>query len=213
MLCKICNSTTTVLSDKKDRIFYSCRNCEFVFLDSNFYPSLEEEKKRYLSHNNSDKEYIFYLKNKIINELSIFLKNKKYLLDFGCGYIPILANLLSEMGFVVDFYDKIFFPSKKYLENKYDIILLIEVMEHIEDPLKELEELASLLKNGSIMFIKTLFHQNDERKFLNWWYKEDITHKSFYTVKTIKKIVTYLKGLSLIYQNHKDIVVLQKQII
>lgn len=211
MPCKICLSATREIKDREKRVFYYCDYCKYISLSPDFYLTVEQEKERYLKHNNSflNSDYVSYIKSIVDNELSIFLASGKNILDFGCGKDPVAAKILTDMRCNVEIYDKIFYPDNSFLSKKYDVIILIEVLEHIAEPMKTLFELSKILKEDGIIFIKTLFHPSDDKLFYNWWYKEDKTHISFFTVETIK-IVAEKLNLSLIKHNDKNSVILSK---
>ena len=55
--CLLCGSTeTTLLFARRDnngrRDFYVCSRCDLVFVPGEFHVSLDEERERYLTHNN-----------------------------------------------------------------------------------------------------------------------------------------------------------------
>jgi hypothetical protein len=55
----------------------------------------------------------------------------------------------------------------------------------------------------------TAFHPLDETKFMEWWYRRDKTHISFYTPVTFKYAAELL-DLKLAAYDDKNIIVLQK---
>ena len=64
-------------------------------------------------------------------------------------------------------------------------------MEHFSAPKREFSELASLLKPGGKLYCKTSLYSK-EIDFDNWYYKNDVTHIFFYTVKSLEWIKTNL---------------------
>ena len=88
------------------------------------------------------------------------------------------------------------------------MITLIEVIEHLKDPFKELNHLKKLLNRNGFFLIKTLFHPEDKEFFLKWWYKEDFTHISFFSKKTFK-ILAELLNMKLLKMDNTDICILQ----
>ena len=116
----------------------------------------------------------------------------KTALDFGCGNNPVLAALLKDKGFETDIHDKFFAPDEVYRGKKYDLITATEVLEHLTDPIVTLQLLRSLLNENGILAIMTLFHPNDEKQFIQWWYRRDQTHISFYTPNTFNYLAKIL---------------------
>ena len=212
MNCKICSSKTVrIENSKKDIIYYNCINCDFIFINESNINTPKNERLRYLKHNNTldNNNYVKIFKE-LIEKYIICSKNKiRRILDFGCGSIPVFAKLLKDNGFIVDVYDKYFFPHKDYFKKKYDLITLIEIIEHLKNPLKELIHLKNLLNKKGLFIIKTLFHPENNDIFLKWWYKEDFTHISFFSQKTFKFLAKLL-NMKLLIINNKDLCVLQK---
>ena len=125
---------------------------------------------------------ISYIKENIINTFN--LKNKKdnplseiKILDVGCGG-GLLSEPLSRLGaevFGIDASDKNikiaklhakksnlnikYFcssPEKFKIKNEFDVILNMEIVEHVEDVDFFLKSCSKLLKKGGIMFVATL---------------------------------------------------------
>ena len=77
--------------------------------------------------------------------------------------------------------------------NNYDLVILNEVIEHIEDVLPVFDDLCTVLRPGGAVFISTLMTDTiinaGERSwdlFRCWWYKDDPTHVSFYCQLTFE---------------------------
>ncbi len=169
MNCKLCNN----LLLEYDKYFL-CSNCKLIH--KKYIPLKIEEKERYLNHIYDDnyKEYMKKLTS-IIN-----FKNKE-VLDYGCGRHPILQELYKDCN--ITNYDYYFYNDKIYLNKKYDLILVIEVIEHISDIKTTIEELLSLLNDGGMIYIHTKLY-DDNTDFNKWWYFRDITHISFFSKDT-----------------------------
>ncbi len=127
----------------------------------------------------------------------------------GAGPGPVLAELLRKEGFQTDIYDKYFAPEKVYLNKKYDLITATEVFEHLKDPLSTLKLLKKHLNANGILAIMTLFHQNDDEHFKQWWYRRDSTHISFYTPKTLQYMADLL-GMKIILVDDKNVCVMRE---
>jgi len=186
-MCKICSKSTEPIVCSKGT-FYHCKSCDFIFLEDNKLLSQEKEKERYLLHNNTEENqgYLDMLNDFI--EKTILPYKIKSILDFGSGPNPVLAGILKKKRFQVDIYDLYFHPDDSYKTKKYDAIILTEVLEHLENPLRVLKELKNLLNKNGIIAIMTLFHPNNTDLFKNWWYITDLTHISFFTPKTLEII-------------------------
>lgn len=107
--------------------------------------------------------------------------------DFGSGPSPVLAMILERnYHFSMDIYDLFYSPHKIYESQKYDLVTVTEVIEHLLNPLQYFHLFKILLKEDSILRIMTLFHPKDRGIFVEWHYVRDMSHISFYTPKTMK---------------------------
>jgi len=204
-LCKNKGKTITSIP----RIFYQCLECEAIFLDSKHYLNQEEEKQRYLLHNN-DLEDINYQKfvspivNAVVENFDI-TKHKG--LDFGAGTGPIIAKMLSDKGFDITLYDLFFHQNNDYINQKYDFICSCEVIEHFHHPDIEFEKLSNLLtENGKLFLMTHIFDPNLD--FDNWYYKNDPTHVFIYLQETFEYIKTKFGFKNLIIE--KRLIILEK---
>jgi hypothetical protein len=210
--CRICSNAANQFRDSRQNIsYYSCRVCEFICIDEKHVLTEEEEKARYLLHENTDENigYVRIFRDFIDKAVAPYKNSIKKVLDYGCGSSPLLSSMLKDMGFYVDIYDKFFAPEEIYTDNKYDLITATEVMEHIKDPLSTIGLLKKRLNKKGIISIMTAFHPRDEAGFMEWWYRRDKTHISFYTPVTFK-YVAGLRDMKLAAYDDKNIIVLQK---
>ncbi len=150
--------------------FEQCEECGFLYKKN--VVSLELEKERYDLHICDDR-YESYMKT-ICERVKPYLKKEKCL-DYGCGKLPILAELLAQEGYPCAYYDLFYYP--KLPKDRYGNIVMIEVFEHLKDPLEELEKLSNLLKKGGRLLIMTKPYL--EETLDQWWYLRDITHLCF----------------------------------
>lgn len=184
--CRLCRSSDTCRVDL-DRGYHHCLQCDFIFLDEIQLISKEEEKQRYLQHNNTlaNTGYVAMFEAFITNALEPAFSKVQTVLDFGCGPNPVFAQIMKKHGKSVDVYDPFFSPSDDYLNRCYDLITLTEVIEHIQYPLDALRTLNSCLKDTGILAVMTKFHHGID-DFKTWWYRKDNTHISFFSQKTVQ---------------------------
>ena len=158
-----------------------CPNCGYLRKSRKI--SKEKEKERYDLHICDDgyKEYMKIL----------FLKIKPYVsgkcLDYGCGKIHLLADILKEEGFTSSYYDLYYYNNK--IEGLFDTIILIEVFEHITDIYTLMKYLKSILNQNGKIIIMT---KKKKYPLENFWYLRDITHVSFVDDKTMEKLAKLL---------------------
>lgn len=211
-VCKICGQKTKPwIHPKTKALFHECEFCEFIFKDESLYVSLDEEKKTYDKHENDEDNigYVNYLFNFYESAIKPYVKSGS-ILDFGSGPNPVFQSILKKEGYDVTIYDYFYAPNINYREKQYDLISSIEVIEHLQDPLKICHEFKSLLKPGGYLSLMTLFHPRNFNDFKDWFYIRDVTHVSFYTPKTIK-IIANMLDMEFIDTNDYRYAVLRKK--
>lgn len=211
-----------------------CKNCGFKFTNprpieasiSQYYKS-----ENYISHTSSNKgifnkaylavrNYQFRNKLKIINSLST--NKNKNILDIGCGTGDFLS-FCSENGWVsrgveVDkearslanernntaVEKSIDFIIEK--KEKFDVITLWHVLEHIYDINQYLKKIKLLLKDGGHVILGLPNHKSyDSTHFKENWYAYDVPiHVSHFSRKDIQVLsgkhkLKYVKDLPLIF--------------
>ena len=209
MLCNICGSDAVESFQTSDqKIYWNCSHCGGKFLDKDFLLKSNDEKERYLEHNNEidDPEYRAFLA-KLAKPLKEKILPCSKGLDFGCGHGPALADMFKKDGFEVLLYDPFFYPDTKVLSQQYDFITCTETAEHFHDPWKEFNTLNNLLKPGGWLGIMTCFLTTDDM-FESWYYRRDPTHVTFYAEKTFQVIASQRNWICEVQS--KDIVLLQK---
>lgn len=186
MNCPLCLHDESSLYDQdKERSFFQCSRCTLVFVPRSDLVSLSAEKERYDAHENSSESdgYRTYLTG-IANAIHENLEPGSRGLDFGSGKTTLLENILEEKGHDVLSYDVFFHPDVHYMDQKFDFIILSEVIEHLRDPMQEMEKLSHLLNENGKFFIKTKLLP--EKGFSTWFYKRDITHVQFFSLTSFR---------------------------
>ena len=214
MSCSLCYSPSEFLLKADGREYHHCTACGLIFVPSRFFITSEKEIERYLEHENSlnNEGYVRMFQEKI-DLIVDHCTNIQTVLDYGCGYEPVLKTLLERQGFQAEGYDPYFFPELK--ENStYDLIISTETFEHLKLPGEELKKVASRVSPGGYCAVMTRFYptQNgklDKLGFLNWYYKRDPTHICFYGAKTFEWIAHY-HNFDIILNNNKDFVIFQR---
>ncbi|TGM75365.1 class I SAM-dependent methyltransferase [Leptospira levettii] len=188
MNCPLCHSPSTPFYQNKFRAYHRCTNCLSIFMDKQFLPSVEDEKKRYLEHNNDihDVQYQNFLRP-IVEKVLTHQKTEDFGLDYGAGPGPVVEYLLKKKGYQINLYDPFFHPYPENLTKQYDYLILTEVVEHFHHPNLEFQKLKSLLKENGMIYILT-HPYDDSISFDRWYYKNDQTHTFFYTKQTFEWI-------------------------
>lgn len=212
MRCKICSEPAlSFYDDYMQCQTYHCKACEFIFKDDEAIVSKERELKVYQQHNNTEENlgYVAMFQDFIDKTITPHKADIKTVLDFGSGPNPVLSNMLTRGGLDVDHYDKFFAPQKVYEERKYDLITSTEVIEHISNVQEVMALFSKHLNSGGYLALMTQFHPNEKDAYLNWWYRRDPTHISFFRPKSFT-VLAQQHGFTLIYYDDKKLVLLQK---
>ncbi len=192
MHCLLCASPVSVLHTKQDvqrgeLIYWLCdqpEGCGLIFLDPTQRVSADDEKARYDTHHNEAgvEGYRIFLE-RLTTPLIPLLPPSAHGLDFGCGPVPVLSEIIQEQGFKMENYDPFYFSDQALLEKQYDFITASEVVEHVFDPLQVFTQLNKMLKPSGYLAVMTEMVTLSDQ-FANWWYTRDKTHVCFYSPKT-----------------------------
>lgn len=208
MQCPLCFFTqNTHIQSVRARNLYMCSACKLVFSPPDFLLEKDEERERYLEHENSIEQpgYVKFL-SQAIDEALPYLKSGGAGLDFGAGPGPTLHLLMKQKGFLCDNYDPLF--NSFVPQKKYDYIFATECFEHFHNPHKEMAFISELLKKGAILTIMTELYDS-ETDFASWYYVTDPTHVCFYHADTFSYIASQF-GFERLESNNKRVVVFQK---
>ena len=209
--CPLCNTNPKLafLSDV-EREYYRCSCCDLIFVPREYHLSEIDQRARYDSHNNDpgDLRYRNFFKQLLVPLLAI-LPSNSYGLDFGSGPGPTLSLMLEECGHKVDLYDKFYAQNDAVFQNHYDFITATEVVEHLPNPLKDLEALVKILQKGGILAIMTEI-VSPQLDFTNWYYKNDPSHVCFYSEKTFIYLANLL-GLEIVTLSER-VIILRKSL-
>ncbi len=173
-------------AEDRRRPYLCCQTCSLVSVPSSHHLSAKQEKAEYDLHENSlaDTGYRQFLMRAYVPLVAYFDKlgvapSSLRGLDFGCGPAPLLAKMLRESGYACDGYDLFYFPDKALLAKSYDFIVTTEVVEHLSEPGRILDELWQQLKPGGVLVVMTK-RVIDQAAFTSWHYKNDPTHIVFF---------------------------------
>lgn len=210
-MCPLCYGDACFFLSEDQREYWRCPNCRLIFVPPDFFLPRQEEIERYLQHENSleNEGYVKMFREKIDIVKAVCPKIRK-VLDYGCGYEPVLKTLLSREGYLVDGYDLNFFPQCDF-QPGYDLIISVETFEHFKEPGKEIDKLVSLLSASRYIAVMTRFYPGEKKlvsEFKNWYYKRDPSHIAFYSPETFSWIAE-AKGFKIVFNNEKDFVILQ----
>ena len=211
--CPVCRGKASLFyshQKQKRRFLLSVRTALWSFRRSLLCLSRIQERERYSLHQNSpnDQGYIQWLE-RFIQRGILPWYIQGHILDFGSGPEPVLTQLLKKFNPDVYPFDKYFAP--RWPENiKFSLVVLSEVLEHLDDPVEEFRRIGTIAEKGCILTLQTSFLRNfDSKTFSVWWYKDDITHKRFYCASSLLRLGLE-SGWNLIYQDGTSIAVYKK---
>lgn len=198
------------------RIWVKCKKCGLVYAnpipiqdDINKYYSLIAPEKFNGIYGDIKEKEVFLLKmsEKRLNNIKK-LTNKKNLLDIGTG-IGIFIKVALEKGFDakgleltledckyakenynLDLIKRDFYSFKDY--EKYDIVTMFEVIEHMRFPLKDLCRINNILNMNGIFVLATPildseYAKNEKEKNVFW---NVVGHLSYFTKKVLTNYLT-----------------------
>ena len=229
--CVSCGSTSFkelfrarqyVISDEMKYTLVRCNKCRLVFL--NPQPTQEELKRFYPS------EFFCSTEDKVRTAMPSFMmldkvketmrfKKKGTLLDIGCGR-GVFLQRMQHLGWEVhglDFSpvacqstsekigkDNIFegdLLSINLPQRRYDVITLWHVIEHVNDPVKTLRKIHTLLKdNGLLIIYCPNFNSWLQLIFKEKWYPLSIPHHLFHFTRRTLYHILQITGYSIKWQ-------------
>lgn len=182
-LCRMLNLTSLASSGELQDTT-RCPRCDLHFLSPSRYLSAEEERARYLLHENdlADSRYQKFVQP-LCDEILARTSPGQLGLDFGAGTGPVLAEMLEHQHLQIKKYDPFFWNDDSLLSQTYDFVYCCEVIEHFYHPGIEFRRLRSLLRPGGFLAVMTHFW-TESIDFKNWYYRRDPTHVAFYSQAT-----------------------------
>ena len=151
-----------------------------------------------------------YLRDKAIPIIENFFDPKGVFLDYAGGY-GVFTRMMRDKGYNFYHTDKYctnLFAESFSLEDtnqkdNFDMVTLFEVLEHLSDPINEIQTILNLGKN--LLFTTELQPSVELASVDDWWYfvPETGQHIAFYTVESLQYIADkfgyyfYTNGMNL----------------
>lgn len=215
IICPICHqSSLRKLKKIKGIQIFECLECSLSIIPKNLIPKRTSwySLGDYQNEANRFKKRFAQL-TRIIH--SFVSKGK--VLDIGSGF-GLLSSLVNKLGhYYFHLIDKeiepYYFQKAKnvkfekidfvnFIKNrneKYDLVLMFDILEHFKDPLFVLKEINRILNNKGYLVIQTPNYQSLMAKVCHhwsWWMVED--HKIIFSPKSIKTLLN-LTGFKIVY--------------
>ena len=207
MKCRICGSDSALFGearvlDRHPAQYYRCETCGFMqvgdpyWLPEAYSDAITRSDIGLLGRNIQMSAYSRRLLRTCLDP------NGKFI-DYGGGY-GVFVRLMRDSGF--DFYRYDPLCTNMFAEGfdagqgqTYALLTAWEVFEHLQDPLQEIEKMASFSRN---LLFSTVLLPQPPRPLDDWWYYglEHGQHISFYTEEALRRIAGRF-GLRLHYSS------------
>lgn len=146
--CPACNESSKERLVKKETKYFQCEYCNTLFSgalpnDNMVGGGMEVERNKQQNQGRLDRFVSLVGRNASV-------------LDYGCGH-GMLVDFLEENNISALGYDKY---NKKYnfiAAHNFDLVSMVEVIEHLSYPFHELDQINLLLKDEGILYIETSF--------------------------------------------------------
>lgn len=206
--CLLCGSGDLErMTEYSGNYLARCRSCSFVF--SYRVPTLDELIEHYGNYGRND--YLSPITVSRYNEILDFLepyRKTNRLIDVGCG-IGHFLEVAKKRGWEVygteftreaieiceakgiTMHEGALDPSN-YDPASFDVIISIEVIEHINNPHEELNHFSTILRDGGAIYLTTPNFNSLSRHYLkqHWGIIEYPEHLSYYTPATLNKMMS-----------------------
>lgn len=147
-ICPCCDGSATKRLSKKGVDYFQCEKCETLFSDpidnSNMVGGGFEEERNVQQNEERIKRFVS------------LVGNDSKVLDFGCGH-GLLMNDCVTAGLDCKGFDKFNPEYDKMPEGKFNLISLVEVIEHLSFPYGEIDIAYNKLEDNGILYIETSF--------------------------------------------------------
>jgi len=191
--CKLCREAACVrVCLHARRTFLHCPACGLVFVPDGEHLTVEAERSRYDRHDNtpSNLDYRRFL-SELADAVDQLDLGSGTILDFGAGKHAVLTQLLQERGRRARDYDPLYDRGLDALAERYDLVILCEVIEHLRDLGGELTKLQSCLRPGGRVLLRTQIYPAVDN-IADWWYSRDPTHLNFLSRDTVATVAALL---------------------
>jgi len=223
------NEERTVIFERKDGInFYNCSNCNIEYasprlVESSLLNLYEGDSWRDTSYFENwtyqnwkkEKGKDYFLVQENIKLAKVFLNPGSSILDVGCD-IGLTVKALEECGYYSEGIEVSKVGSKIAKEKtgikvqnlkledyksdkKFDGVFLLDVLEHLNDPVQVLIECANNLTRGGYIFLHTPHHRGISTRYKKYLHKKglknDYKHFGFpehlyaFDKKSLKKML------------------------
>lgn len=213
MRCPLCHKEAEWFLQSRQRDFFLCAECGYIGVPPAQHLPEDLEISRYLEHDNNlaNEGYVRMFEEKL-DLIARHCPGADTVLDFGCGYEPVLKTLLERRGYRARVYDRYFFPDWDPAR-RFDLVISTETFEHLHQPAAAVDRVLTVLNPGGHLAVMTRLYPEregrpDRAAFADWYYKNDPTHIGFFSLRTFAWIASS-RRLRRVFHNEKDFVILK----
>ncbi len=201
MNCRLCGGPTVLLIRRTDITLYRCPNCGFISGQPTRVETIEEHYKDYYRSPAPPAPNARYLEWLSAAEKT---GGRGRLLEIGAGtgaFVRVAvargwrvdATEVSESAFELlrDSGAKVFcgdVMDARYPDGQFDLVVSIEVLEHLPAPLPHLSELCRLTRPGGVLLLTTPNFSGLSRRWLGErWRVITDEHLGYFTPATLRR--------------------------
>jgi SAM-dependent methyltransferase len=184
-VCKLCLASSCVPAGQDRRPFCHCPDCGLIFVPEAYWLTAEQERDRYAHHDNraSNPGYRTFLGQVADVVVGLGTKNPR-ILDFGSGENAVLADILRDRGLACVAYDPLYGREPLALRQRYDVVVVCEVIEHLRQLRQELLAIRQCLNPDARIVVRTQCYPS-VAGITSWWYTHDTTHINFFSQQAL----------------------------
>ena len=193
-VCRVCGgSSRPFYRDSRD--FYRCIVCSLVFTEQTLPP--DGQRQHYVSQWSAQKPGFWAEQADAVLLFARRYREPTRILDFGAGSGG-LTDELRRRGFDCTALEPLVNGrlADQHFESPFDLVVGLEVIEHLPNLWEELREIDRRLVPGGVMLFTTMLTEdfihapNAVDTFRGWWYKDDPTHVSFFCHRALQALGT-----------------------
>lgn len=190
--CRICHCPSPLFFQDQ-RSYYQCPECRLIFTHD--FPEKKAEEKHYKDQWATTDPDFWKSQVDVLLQLINNYHSPQHILDFGSGS-GAMTQEFRKRGYDVTALEPMsdgYLKDQKYAV-KFDVVIAVEVIEHLLEPWDEIQEIERVLAPDGIVIFSSLLTNpfidlpNAREQFKNWWYKDDPTHVSFFCNHVLSKM-------------------------